>query len=353
MSESSKFTMLGMSRSGKTCYIAGMYMKMQSGVNGFTLVAEKDIRKTLRRDLLELREPKGTERFPVATPRTIKEYHFRMCYDLKDIVSFEIEDYSGETLDDEDEDEIYKNIEQSVTESTVLYIFIDGESFEKGNSKEKRKNNVYFGSAITLCEMIQDFADSHKEEGLPPIVFVVTKADLYEKKGVEDAEVISVIKELFRPAFSKNTTTYITAVSLGETISDDNYRGELNPINVHIPFFIGCYHEYYNRCVILQHDVDVENGKWDDKKNGLEDDIDAESRKWKIFRNQALIDDYRKRISSINDNIDSNQKLLQDSKEMLIRFGISLEHENIEEDGERHFYYFKDGRQMDFHEFQL
>ncbi len=58
-----KFTMLGMSYSGKTCYIAGMYMKMAVGVNGFTLVAEDETRVKLEREIRTLRKTMGQERF--------------------------------------------------------------------------------------------------------------------------------------------------------------------------------------------------------------------------------------------------------------------------------------------------
>ncbi len=233
-----------------------------------------------------------------------------MCCDLKEIVSFEMKDYSGESLDKRDE--VYHQIiKQSVEESTVLYIFIDGNSF-CADSREERKENVYYDSAMTLRPMIQDFADAHGSI-LPPIVFVVTKVDLC-KKYVTEQEIISVIKELFRPAFSKNTTSYICGVSFGSTISDDNYKGKLNPFNVHIPFFIGCYHEYYNRYGILRHDIDVANGNWSEEKDKINGYIDAQNRKWSIFRNQSLISHYRQQLSCIENGISHNQQLPETTK---------------------------------------
>lgn len=341
-SKNSKFTMLGMQHSGKTCYVAGMYMKMAIGVNGFTLVAEDETRTKLEREIRALRQPSGKNRFPDPTAANIdavKKYEFRMCHDLKEIVSFEMEDYSGNSLTMRDV--VYQNIKNSVAESTVLYIFIDGESF-KADSREERKENVYYDSAMTLCPMIQDFADAHSGM-MPPIVFVVTKADLCKKYVIED-EIISVIKELFRPAFSQDTMTYISAISLGENISDDNYRGKLSPFNIHIPFFIGCYHEYYNRFAVLQNNIAVANGSWRTTAINMEDYLMKEKRKWKIFRNPSLIADYQERIFNAKNGIQQNQKLLQDAEKMLIRFGTHLEHES----DERNFYYFKNGRQMEF-----
>ena len=342
MAESSKFTMLGMSHSGKSSYIAGMYMQMAIGINGFTLVAEDNIRTILEREIRDLAEPTGQNRFPeITSTEVVKNYKFRMCYDLKGIVSFEMKDYGGSVLTRRNA--VYQEVKKSVEESTALYIFIDGERFCY-ESKEKRKREVWLKCAMSLCPMIQDFADAHSD-GLPPIVFVVTKADLC-KKYVREEELISVIKELFRPAFSENTTTYISAVSLGETISDNGYRGDLEPFNIHIPFFIGCYHEYYNRFVILQRDIAIANGSWQATATSVEDYLIKEKRKWKLFRNSSLIADYQKRISNANNNIQQNQKLLQEAKDMLLRFGVHLVHEN------QNFFYFKDGRQMDFRDFK-
>ena len=35
-----KYTILGMTGAGKTCFITGMYMRMSVGMDGFTLVTD-------------------------------------------------------------------------------------------------------------------------------------------------------------------------------------------------------------------------------------------------------------------------------------------------------------------------
>ena len=37
------FTMLGMTGSGKTCFLTGMYYEMSSGIQGYTLSSDDDI----------------------------------------------------------------------------------------------------------------------------------------------------------------------------------------------------------------------------------------------------------------------------------------------------------------------
>ena len=211
----------------------------------FILHSDDDTRKMLERDIKELRKTIGQERFPQVTNNSvdaIRDYEFRLCYELKEMISFRIKDYSGEAL--EARDEVYQEVKQSIAESTALYIFINGESF-CADDREERKENVYYDCAMTLCPMIQDFADTH-EEALPPVIFVVTKTDLF-KNYISESEMISVIKSLFRPAFSENTISYICGVSLGANISDDNYKGKLDPFNIQLPIFIGSYHEFYDR----------------------------------------------------------------------------------------------------------
>ena len=62
-----KFTMIGMTSSGKSCYITAMYMKMAVGMDAFTLTTDEDTRKKLERDIRTLREPIGVSRFPSST----------------------------------------------------------------------------------------------------------------------------------------------------------------------------------------------------------------------------------------------------------------------------------------------
>ena len=40
---------------------------------------------------------------------------------------------------------------------------------------------------------------------------------------------------------SEKTSIGVIPVTLGEQIQDDNYRGELDPVNVHLPIFMGIW----------------------------------------------------------------------------------------------------------------
>lgn len=317
-----KYTMIGFTSAGKTCYITAMYMKMAAGFDGFTLVTDDKTRTKLERDILTLREPKGLDRFPSATVEaTTRSYEFRLSYETKKIITFEMLDYAGGLL--RTRENTYTQVKESIAESTALYIFVDGKSFCT-DDREERKENVYYDCAMTVTPIIQDFADTH--DGLPPIVFVVTKADLC-KQYVSSEEIAAVIKELFSPAFSEGTYTYICAVSLGDTISDDDYKGRFKPVNIHIPFFIGSYHEYFNRCVILKSDIKTGNADLTDEKLSCESKAKKEASKC-FFKDKAFIESCRQRAKDAEKALKSNQDLLNSTKDLLYKFGTKLEAES-------------------------
>ncbi len=319
-----KYTMIGMSSAGKTCYITAMYMKMAVGFDGFTLVTDDATRTKLERDILTLRNPVGQDRFPGATnATTTRSYEFKLSYETKKIITFEMLDYAGSVLSERTD--TYAQVKDSIAESTALYIFIDGKSFYD-EDREERKENVFYDCAMTVTPLIQDFADTH-DGNLPPIVFVVTKADLC-KKYVSSEEITSVIKELFSPAFSEGTYSYICAVSLGDTISDNDYKGRFKPVNIHIPFFIGSYHEYFNRCVILKSDIKAGNANLAKEKRSADSGAEYELSRWKIFRDDEYIKRCRERAKNAEAAIKSNQELLDNTKELYYKFVARLENES-------------------------
>lgn len=343
-----KYTMIGMTSSGKTCYITAMYMKMSAGFDGFTLVTDDITRAKLERDILTLRKPTGQERFPTATNATkTRSYEFRLSYETKKIITFEMLDYAGgllrsrgipitqadEPIEENSKPQVketitanpYEQIKNSIAESTALYIFVDGKSFCT-DDREERKENVYYDCALTVTPIIQDFADTHGGY-LPPIVFVVTKADLC-KQYVSSEEIATVIKELFSPAFSEGTYTYICAVSLGDTISDDDYKGRFRPVNIHIPFFIGSYHEYFNRCVALISKIEAGNSDLEKEKSILNSHMAKELKKWKILRKESYLEELLQATKNNEAAQKSNKAVLDSTKNLFYKFGAKLESES-------------------------
>ena len=238
-----RFTALGMSGSGKTCYVLGMFYEMSVGIRGFRLSTENDMARKLLgwTETLDNAE-RGIDCFPKGTLLAdMYDYVFKLSHNNEDILSFDWIDYAGGalTLREDDSEDVFDKINESIEKSTALYIFVDGDYFCE-DSYDKKLRNVKRKCSRYISDRIKEFVDKHNSKGLP-IIFVVTKIDKC-RQYTNDGEVVSIIKEAFSPEFSKGYKVYITSVSLGKNISDNNYKGEVEPINIHLPFFIGAFY---------------------------------------------------------------------------------------------------------------
>jgi len=237
-----KFTALGMSGVGKTCYIIGMHYLMASGEKGWTLLCsdnatqDKLNRWSKKIDRAEL----GNDRFPPGTSREARaeNYHFELRYLAKPIMGFEWIDYAGGLFEETASDD-FSEIEKSISESTALYIFLDGKELCHEQLNKKVRNIRRCANYIQPC--ITEFLDKH--DYIPPVVFVITKYDLCQCYNTPE-ELHEILKEAFSSLFyDPHAEIYITHVSLGDEISKDEYTGEVDPINIQVPFFIGIHHQ--------------------------------------------------------------------------------------------------------------
>ena len=241
-----KFTILGESGSGKTCYLLGMYMSMNMDLEsiGYTIVAQDaQIKKTLTTNYNRLEDDtSGQGRFPDTTDQ-VQKYNFDLQYSFETILPFEWIDYPGQYLDPtlvDVTDAKYKEVEQSIRESSTLFICIDGENLVEGNINAKIKR-VKRKCVARINPYLGELKEKLKLENkkLPPICIIVTKYDLCSDCLSND-ELRTIIEESFKPLFlSDDTFVVVIPVSLGENIKDDNYKGELDPVNVHLPILFG------------------------------------------------------------------------------------------------------------------
>lgn len=337
-----RFTALGMSGSGKTCYLLGMYYEMCVGVRGFTLVTTNQMASKLEDWMDQLDEETGTDRFPAGTALTEStDYSFKLSYQHQRIMSFDWADYGGGALKAREKNpEVFKKLGKSLEESTVLYIFIDGELL-CGEDKETTIKKVKRKCASTINGYITQFSDTH-DEILPPIVLVVTKADLCAK-WISGSEMQEIVKESFSDSglFGKRNTTYIVAVSLGKNIADDDYSGEVEPINIHIPFFIGIYHEFLNFCLYLKHEIEKDEQESRRIISQSENAIAYENSRW-FFTNNDRIDRCRQQIQDANENIEGNRELLKKYRRLLGAVTTELTRLSSQ------FVVFEDGKEVPF-----
>lgn len=261
-----QFTALGLSGSGKTCFMAGMYYKMTGGVSGYTLKADDDDSVSLTAYYEQMTNAQiGADRFPGGTNQST-DYSFELQYGYKTLEKFRWVDYAGGTLKSKNtgDAEEYQQLKNDIAKSEVLYIFVDGGLFIDDDvefaSSDSEKIEILTDIVMDNCSrQINHFLSEYTSERkkLPPIAIIVTKYDLAVKAlgkadNSENMEMLyKVIQRAFNPLFpdpsmytgdeGHTSMVGIIPVSLGSKISENNYTGKLRPINMHMPAYVGIW----------------------------------------------------------------------------------------------------------------
>ncbi len=261
-----QFTALGLSGSGKTCFMAGMYYKMTGGVSGYTLKADDDDAVSLTAYYEQMANANsGADRFPGGTNQST-DYSFELQYGYKTLEKFRWVDYAGGTLKSKNsgDAEEYQQLKNDIAKSEVLYIFVDGGLFQDEDvtfaSTDSEKIEILTDIVMDNCSrQINHFLSEYTNERkkLPPIAIIVTKYDLAVKAlgkadGAENMEMLyKIIQRAFNPLFpdpsmytgsdGHTSMVGIIPVSLGSRISEGNYTGKLRPINMHMPAYVGIW----------------------------------------------------------------------------------------------------------------
>ncbi len=345
-STNTRFTAIGMSGSGKTCYVLGMYYQMITGYKGFSLKAGKDSVRRLEDWMDMLDDESGQDRFPAGTAVTaVDDYEFKLKYALQDIMTFNWIDYGGGILKvREDGGEAYQMLCESIEESPVLYVFIDGELLCQEDKELAIK--TLSRKVRTINTFLMEYAENHQEEMLP-IVFVITKADMC-LDYIDDKDIVAIMQECFDFLMVKGIRFYVTMVSLGKEIADDDYSGEVDPECMHLPFFIGIYHTFMNFCFTLKSEILEEERRNQGVISERQSAIYHERNKtgWGFLDNmlckESNIERCRQQIANANETIQSNQELLAHYKKLMNAVSSQLLRDS------KDFKMFEDGIEKDF-----
>lgn len=238
-----KITMLGYTGTGKTCYMISMYAFMKLGINGFTF-SEQDLDRDL--ELTELWEALiDNRKWPDSNPDNVKKYTFDFNYAFQPIMGFEWLDYRGGALSDSSSKEDVQELTKQVKRSDCLFLCISAEDLQL-TTKMKRARAI---KADRMNVLIKEIGAALKPTASQPfpVVFVVTKFDLYPNSN-DPGQVIDAIRELF-PTFwdSPGWITSICPVSLGKELAENFDEGEIDPVNVHIPVAFAIYCKLYKQ----------------------------------------------------------------------------------------------------------
>ena len=314
-----QFTMLGVTGSGKTCYLLGMYKKMLGGMKGYSLTTDDDTDVDLRRRYARMNDASlGNDRFPNPTNQQ-EILNFTLEYAYASIMSFAWIDYPGGHLDEKKsgDAEEYEKLTSYIKDSGSLFICVDGGLLQGDDDNEDKSELV----KEKCSSLINPFLSTYLKENtlLPPTAIIVTKFDMCEK-DVSDDDLTEILKESFSPLFTEggrsNRFVAILPVSLGNNISEDNNRGLLKPKNFQLPIYMGIWFALHHRMAEL---IDQDNNKVD-KYNYNVNQINTENSRW-FFKDKkkikSLSEDNSKILSEKLKGEQEFEKALSDSDRLL------------------------------------
>lgn len=344
--EKTKFTILGEAESGKTCYLLAMYSAMSQSINGYSIVAQDD---RLDTDLLDAfyrldDESLSKDRFPAATDQAIT-YLFNLNYAHETIMPFQWIDYPGQVMRDKTSED-YPKVAQNIRESSTLFICVDGKLLV-GDSTERKIKNVRRKCSMTINRYFGKYFEAGGH--LPPVGIILTKADLFQHDTNEE-EIRVILQEAFSPLFvAKNIRIGVIPVTLGENIQDDNYSGEVDPVNIHLPIFMGIWcalndriKEYTDKLAANRSSTSDLQGKISDKNsrinsltqnvsnlkqniNNLTQNINSmdyamrdEQDSFFLWRDDDKIKNLKKNISQSQNQITSSQSQIASSQNEIL-----------------------------------
>lgn len=258
-----QITILGMSGSGKTCYLLGLYYKMGAGLKGYTITTDEDTDVQLRdrySKLCDITLDKE-KRFPAGTDN-ISRYEFDLQYGYNTVMSFDWVDYPGGLLDRKNSGnfEEYEFFKTQLNNSSSLFICIDG-SLLIGDDVDEKIDNVRDNCSNVINTFFTEYNKSNNT--IPPTAIIVTKYDMC-KDDTNENELCEIIEEAFSPFFVKDDKEKIVTiipVSIGTNIMSDNYSGKMKPLNIHLPIFMGIWFSLTKK--IQNHISHIEKEKQD------------------------------------------------------------------------------------------
>ncbi|GHT35839.1 hypothetical protein FACS189434_14060 [Bacteroidia bacterium] len=264
----SKVTVIGDTSSGKTSFLYAMYNFIAMGyVDGFTMSATDNmVDYTLQEKFAQLANATlGMRRFPGAS--TVREvYEFELQYGFQEIAKFEWIDYPGGYISENGEGR--NELTNDLRNSDAWVIFIDGEKLLSVLEDEM--------SIIAICGKYNRFVSRLINQGISipkSLPIIITKGDLIANSGIENwkEKVQETIKQGISPCFTStfNSLVSISTVSLGSNIADNNFKGELDPINIEYPITISMLSILNNLFDIersedadLNRKIEKEEGRW-------------------------------------------------------------------------------------------
>lgn len=284
-----KITMLGVSGSGKTCFIYAMYDFMQKVQNGFTFITNDP---DVDMDLNEGWEQIAFDGiWPAGTSET-SLYEFTVMFKSRPIMEFSWIDYRGGAITERSTEEDVKDLHARINESECLVICIGADTIKSILSNDNRKGR----ELVRLNNLISRYAVTKQRR--IPIIFTLTKADLYTTD--DQKQILSVIKSYFSALYEQGAGWLfaIVPVTLGkfeDSSAGNSIRGVVAPKNIHIPVM------FFLHSILKERIRDIQN-----KLNGISSDRSRYRQEIKVNEGRSWWDKFWNgdNTKSLNSQID-------------------------------------------------
>lgn len=238
-----KITMLATSRSGKTCYMLGLYYVMSAmGKHGFNLFAEDEDQGL---DMMEsFRAIRDNRKQPALTQRgDFAIYPFRLTYGQKTISRFEWVDYRGDDLDKASDKNSPQRtlLKHHLMGSECAYLGISGELLADPQLTDEDVADM--AGVAAMGKLLTEVRDARCIKDSFPIVLLVTKYDQCEH--IEKKDIVERLKRLFNSFFLKGWHIMICPVAMGKELGKDMQGGMIKPRFVHWPLAFAVHRWMY------------------------------------------------------------------------------------------------------------
>ncbi|MFB2891587.1 CHAT domain-containing protein [Aerosakkonemataceae cyanobacterium BLCC-F50] len=232
-----KFTMLGTTGAGKTCYLIGMYAFMQTGISGFSLSSkELDIDLEIDELCKRLNTFKGEEWWPLPNSAEVKNYGFNFNHSYRPIISFDWLDYRGGAISDRSTEPDVQKLVEHISDSSCLFLCISGEDL----CKKVDYSTVIRIQSNRINHFIVKIGSKYKPNcNQPfPVVIVITKSDLCIQHSQQ--QLIEDIQQLFPILFAPKSP-WLVMICFVSLITPDMNNLPTQLLNLHKPLFFAVY----------------------------------------------------------------------------------------------------------------
>jgi GTPase SAR1 family protein len=317
-----KLTMLGVSGTGKTCYMIAMYGMMNDGegLNGFTVSSDEGKAGEIneRWDKM-LDSQQGQERWPLPTnPGESVVYNFNLHFgnQPKPIIGFDWYEYRGGALLDfsDTSGQEVNQLRKRLQDSSSIMICLSGQHLlesDKLRVRAKRKMGVG-----RINEFIRESLNAGNN--IPPsVVITITKYDLCRYESKED--LLKEIKEMFPPLFSEKTQwlVMVCPVTLGYELAAEPNDGEIKPSNLHYPIIFSLYAELVRK--LWEMDDKLDKGSRE-LQTINKSDIKRFLERNKTFKRKESLNEISKLANSIQNSLNLMAEKIDMEQEITIFF---------------------------------